>query len=531
MENKVVDELRPEWKIWLDFEGDKSYAFGVDSLASTHPIRTPVKSPEEANENFDGITYAKGASVLRMLEIYLGEQPFQRGVSAYLREHANGNATAGDLWRALEASSGQPVAEVAKSWFEQPGFPVVSAERSCQDGRTMLSLEQRRFFANRAEHASASWLIPVCARTADATECTLMRGEKAKLVFKTPGCAAWAVVNPKHAGFYRVRYRPEELAQLGAVAERALDAPERIGLLSDAWALVRQGSAPLKAFLDLVHGYQSERVREVMEELAGHFHFLDEYLLEERDRPAFAQLVEDLVRPLARELGWEPKANERDEQRLLRGTVLDVLGGAARARDVLDEVARRLPKYLDDPASLDGTVGEVVMALGARNGTPAIYDSYLAHLRAARTPDEHQQLLHSLGAFESPALVQRTLALTLTDEVRVQDVARLMGTLMANPKGRAAAWAFVKSHFDVLKKKAPPFGFERLVGATGHFCDEETRRDVLSFFGDPAHKVESSERALKQAQEAIHLCADMKQRESANLSAWLHARAPEHAAR
>ena len=152
MENKVVDQLRPDWKIWLDFEGDKGYALGLDSLVSTHPIRTPVKSPEEANENFDGITYSKGASVLRMLELYLGEQPFQRGVSAYLREHANGNATADDLWRALAASSGQPVAEVARSWFEQPGFPVVSAERSCQGtpGTTTISLTQQRFFAEGA---------------------------------------------------------------------------------------------------------------------------------------------------------------------------------------------------------------------------------------------------------------------------------------------------------------------------------------------------------------------------------------------
>jgi aminopeptidase N len=531
MENKAVEQIRPDWNIWLDFEGDKTYALGLDSLGSTHPIRTPVRSPEDANENFDGITYSKGGAVLRMLEQYLGEPVFQKGVSAYLREHSNGNATAADLWRALSEASGKPVAEVAHSWFEQPGYPVVSAERTCKDGATTLALEQHRFFANPAQKSAGKWLIPLCVRTDQGSECTLLREPKANLTLKAPGCAAWAVVNPKRAGFYRVRYQPAELAALGQVAEAQLDAPERIGLVDDAWALVRQGGAPLKAYLDVVQGLRGEREREVTDELAAHLGVLEEYLLAERDRPAFAQLVDELLRPLADELGWEPKANETDARRLLRGTVLTVLGDLARAPDVLAEVTRRLPGYLEEPSSLEGTVGEVVMTLGAKTGDAAVYDSYLVHLRASRTPVEHSRLLHALAEFESPELVKRTLDLTLTPDVKVQDVSRLVGRLFANPKARASTWSFLKANFAALKKKAPPFGFDRVVGATAHFCDEGVRKEVAAFFADPAHKIESSGRALKQAQEAIHLCADLKAREAANLSTWLKSRAPKHAKR
>ena len=76
---------------------------------------------------FDVLTYEKGASVLRMLEQYLGAAVFRDGVREYLRRHAYANADTGDLWAALGRAARQPIPEVMDGWIFQPGYPLVSA--------------------------------------------------------------------------------------------------------------------------------------------------------------------------------------------------------------------------------------------------------------------------------------------------------------------------------------------------------------------------------------------------------------------
>jgi puromycin-sensitive aminopeptidase len=330
MEVKIVDAWRPDWNVWTEFEGWKAYALSMDQLSATHPIRTPVTSPDQVNENFDAITYSKGASVLRMLEIYLGEAAFQKGVQRYLAAHANANATADDLWRALSEASGQPVAEVAASWLDQPGFPMVSVSQRCKKegaARTIeLTLSQRRFFAAGPTPSSQTWLVPICARAGAATQCELMRGPTATMTLRAPGCAPWVLLNPHHSGFYRVRYDAPVLKALGQAAQASLDAPERIGLVADAWAMVKQGALPLTAYLETVMAMKGERTREVLSTLHEQLGFLEDHLVSDADRAAFRAFVGAQLAPLYAELGWEPARDEPDTRRLLRATVLWTLG-------------------------------------------------------------------------------------------------------------------------------------------------------------------------------------------------------------
>ena len=119
-------------------------ALGLDALASTHPIYAPVRSVAEATENFDLITYEKGAAVVRMVEHYLGADTFRDGVRRYIQRHRESNAVAADLWRALGEASGTDVARLAQSWIGQAGFPLVTLARN---GRA-LRVRQERFFAD-----------------------------------------------------------------------------------------------------------------------------------------------------------------------------------------------------------------------------------------------------------------------------------------------------------------------------------------------------------------------------------------------
>jgi aminopeptidase N len=107
---------------WTTFcGGAKTWGYAQDQLPSTHPIAADVATLSEAEANFDGISYAKGAAVLKQLMAYLGRDSFFAGIGSYLAEHEWGNATLADLLKSLEASSGRSLAEWSEAWLETAG--------------------------------------------------------------------------------------------------------------------------------------------------------------------------------------------------------------------------------------------------------------------------------------------------------------------------------------------------------------------------------------------------------------------------
>src|SRR5881398_4246202 len=143
----AVDQGYPQSKVWQDFVRTKtSGAMGRDGLRSTHPIEARVKNPEEIEELFDEISYGKGASILRMIEAYIGPDKFQNGVAKYLQEFRYSNASGSDLWNHLEQASGLDVSRVMEAWIGKVGYPVVKA--SLSSGK--LVLEQERFLLSGA---------------------------------------------------------------------------------------------------------------------------------------------------------------------------------------------------------------------------------------------------------------------------------------------------------------------------------------------------------------------------------------------
>src|SRR6516225_9649772 len=109
LEMVAVDAWKPDWQRWTTFGVSRSAALSVDGLHSTRPIEYPVAAPRDADAMFDVLTYEKGASVLRMMEQYIGPEVFRAGVRAYLDRHAYGNTETADLWESLGGSAHLPI--------------------------------------------------------------------------------------------------------------------------------------------------------------------------------------------------------------------------------------------------------------------------------------------------------------------------------------------------------------------------------------------------------------------------------------
>ncbi|MDE2510350.1 MAG: hypothetical protein KGL74_04450, partial [Elusimicrobia bacterium] len=106
---KIVDQWKPAWKVWDDFDQGKRSPLSIDALPGTRPVRSDAATPAEIQAMFDPMSYQKGGALLRMMETYIGEAAFRKGVRAYIKRYQYKNAEAADLSRELEKASGKPV--------------------------------------------------------------------------------------------------------------------------------------------------------------------------------------------------------------------------------------------------------------------------------------------------------------------------------------------------------------------------------------------------------------------------------------
>jgi aminopeptidase N len=342
---KASERFHPEWRVVLQANEGRERAMDLDARASTHPIHQPIATESEAESTFDSITYEKGGGFLRMLEAWLGEEPFRRGIRTYLEKHRYSNTTGTDLWRVLAAVSGEPVATLAADWTTQPGFPLVSVDARCEGGRREVSLRQEQFqtVAGIEGAASRRWSIPLQLRSGDggpdARE--LLQAPSATRVL--PGCDGALLVDAGNVGFYRVRY-----AYLLACSPSGLPDAARRSCLGHR----RPGACrPGLWRADLVARLGDEPRLALWTRVVNELADFDRLLLDEPSRPALDRFAVRLIAPRFAQLGWEERAGESGEDRQLRGLLAGALARHGDAGAIAESRAR-FARFLADRASL-----------------------------------------------------------------------------------------------------------------------------------------------------------------------------------
>ena len=530
---KIVDQWRPVWRMWDDFEAGKAAALHLDAMESTHPIHAEVRNADEATENFDLITYEKGGAMLRMIEGYLGADAFRDGIRDYMRKFEYKNARAADLWAALGRASGEPIVEVADAWIHKAGFPLLDVEREEAAGWTRVCLIQRRFFADPARMKAAPrrdelWPIPVVLRWADDDGVketrVLLQGEQADVELESNGVVRFICANSGGAGFYRVKYFSDELERLAACS-RELTPVERLSVVADAWALFRAGMGALGPVLDLLFQLATDEDYAVLGEVVGRLDTVERRWVEPGNRAAFRALVERTFAPRLAQLGWEPALGESDERRLERAQVVRALALVARSEPVLSELRARLDRYLaatggEACAALDANLIDTAHVAVARAGDSGHFDRLLARLPAEADPAARRRCLVALASFEEPPLIDRALDLLPTDVVPMQDVATFLGTLLAGRGTQDAAFARVQARWaEVHKKAAAPMLLRRVVESLGELAHR--RGDVEALLAAQAAALAAVPQGVRQTLERLRLDEEVRARAVPALSRWL----------
>ena len=525
--SKVTAELNPQWGLWRDFVASLQRPFQLDALSSTHPISFDVANAKQAAERFDVITYWKGAAVVRMIENFLGADVFRQGVRAYLQQYRESNATADDFWRALETASGRELAGLASAWIRQAGHPVLQLRTRFTHDGVEIEGEQRRFFADPAQHETGDgtlWPVPVVwkYRTARGIEEQRILWEGRRTSVHLPG-ALWVYPNGGASGFYRYVLDDAALDAVAKALAHDLAPHERLNLLDNQWALLRSGRVGLSSYMRLLDGFAGENDRAVTSLLVEQLGWLALHVVEEPTEAAFRELVERLFQPQWQSLGWETRPTDSDDDRMRRAAVLTALGQIARVPGVRQEARERLERYWKDPGSLDPNLVGVVASLAAIDGDRQLYDRYLEHKRhASRDPEEEYRFLMALAGFEQPELIQRTLELSLSEEVRAQDRPFLLAGLLGRRASRPAAWKFVRAQWQTLAELLDPMLLQNLIRALSQLTYEPAASEVCAFL--TAHVREETRETTAQVCEQLRLDAQTVQRLRAELPQALGAR-------
>jgi aminopeptidase N len=520
--SKPLADWRPQWQVELDDAQETQSALATDALRSTRAIRTRVETNEQINEVFDAIAYDKTSAVLRMIEAYVGAEPFRKAISSYLTRYSYSNAAGEDFWTEVARVTGRPVDRIMKSYVEQPGAPVLAIANRCVGGSSEISVTQSRFLSSPGAPVPAqTWILPACFKTGgSAPRCELITAREQRAT--ATGCDS-VFANADARGYYFSEYAPEVVRSLGKSAT-ALKPVERLSLLGDEWWMVRAGRHTIDSFLDLTAMLAADETPAIAGVIASRLTVVANNILDADERGAFERWIRDRFGPALTALGFPGAQSDADDLQTRRATLAMLVGVIGNDPEVQRRARELAGRYIADPASLSPSLAPTVLQVAAVSGDRALYDQYVAQLGTlAAQPEEYYRFFSALSWFRDPALVKATLDLALSPSVRTQDTGTLLAGLLERPWAREATWAFVTAQWKALVDRLGVFqGIPSVVGGLGAMCSTRAAADIKAFFArNPTPAVE---RGLLQSIERVENCAALDARQSPPLAAWLAAR-------
>lgn len=472
MEYICVNALHPEWNVWLDFNtGEAVYAMRRDSLEGVQSVKVPVHHPDEIQSVFDGaIVYAKGARLMRMLQAYVGEAAFCKGLTSYFTKHSYGNTTGADLWGALSEVSGKKVADFMDAWLVQSGFPVVNAGA---DG----TLSQRQFFIGPHKPSDKLWPIPLDA-TIDMP--ALLRDQSATV--NTPTAYR---LNASDTGHFLTKYDGVLFdAVLAEIASGNASIITRAQLLKEQALLAKSPLVSSATFIDLLEAYKGESDEKVWGMLSGLLNDLKRFVdPDSREEKALKKLAIQTAEPMYKKLGWDQKPGESEDDTMLRSTILGIMLYGEHPDVITEAHTRFATQSLEQ---MDAELRDIILIAEVRHGdTHIVIKDLLEIYDITASVDIRNAICDAVTSTRDNAELESLLRLMQdTSFVRTQDTGMWYVRLLMNRYGRDMAWEWLRKNWDWI---ATTFGGDKSYDAFPRYSaqvlgERKQLEEYIAFF-------------------------------------------------
>lgn len=522
MDLKITDAIDPSWRSYESRVWSSAMAMTADETRAAHAMRNPVATEEGIAASFDNaLTYAKGASVLRMFEAHAGEDKWRDFLRVHVRKHAWGNATAEDFLKLAREQLGSFVEDGLRSFLEAPGVPKLTI--TCTAKR--LEVTQSRSLPSGASSESKHvWKFPVCLRYGDKKTSTTWCFEHVgpTVSREVTACPTWIVPNAEARGYFRAVVDPVVVKQLltpkSALAKVAKpSAVERMMLVIDLRAAVERGEVDrtkLLALAPLIAADPDERVAQAALEAALFRFDLLEAALYAKAMSYFGKTFG----ARASRLGWKRAAADSADWHELRRAFVPAV--AALDPKLAAEAMQLALGWLDKRTGIDDDLVDGVLVTAAYQADSRLFDRVIAATKQPRDRTELRRLFVTLGNFRDPALATKALDLVTTTDVRDSSVI-LVGAI-AHRETRDVTLEFLAKNIDTVLAGLTDVDvaglFANLVEAV---CEPASRAKLAELFEPRAKRHPGAGTALARALEQTDRCIANHERELPALRAFL----------
>ncbi len=506
MEVRAPDSVYPNWNMALSGMMSRlAEAFSMDQLNSTHPVSVEVHSPEEISSIFDQISYAKGSSVISMLEDYAGKEKFRKGLISYLKNNAYSNATRSDLWRAIgkESDAGAKLFdEIAKTWIEKEGHPVIEVRGP--DKKGIVRLTQSRFTL-AGKKGGAIWPIPIHYTTNTEKGSILMRSKRCE--FKVKPGTEYVKLNHMQRGFYRVKYDRDNLFAIGKhIRDGILSPVDGWGIEFDLYSFARATRISIDAYLNFVSEYCIDCGYPMNASISAHLSYLSVVFHGTKKATRIKEISMHFHRAMLKRLGWNRRKDENQTTTLLRGSVILALG-LSGDKSTIDKANSLFTSYMKSGTSIDPNIRSAVYAIAAATGGEAVFDGIIKKYRSEQMPDEKRRLLQSLGFFRKKSLITKGLDFSMSSDVRPQDDQTVLGATPRNPYASKQSLSWVMENWQRILKthKGDGLMIGRFIESLSVLAGKSDHDRIRKFFSRKENYNVVIKRSLNKTTESIEI--------------------------
>ncbi|CAF3554685.1 unnamed protein product [Rotaria sordida] len=475
METLAADFVEPLWMQEEQFVVEKIFAFmEPDSFPTSRPISIDSTNPADIFQMFDSITYDKGATLIRMMSMFLGAEIFQRGVRTYLKALSFSSATQQDLWTYFSQATNNTidVERIMDGWTKQAGYPIVEVNRVYNTvgqqrvgGRMVIS--QRPFSLFSTTTKQDKWWIPFKyfdqtfpqSQSLTGSEVVWLNDTSATLNITTAD-SDWVLANPSYLGIYRTKYDPQNfrliVTQLQTDHTR-IPTITRGALIDDTFALSRTGLINATDAYELIRYLKSEidfvpwiATLSAMNQ--------QEELLADRDILIDVQrYFLELVLPIYNTIGWV--ANDQSTEWLRTLLQPSILSAACHYDhpECIEAARSAYRRWNLNPTlnQIPANLRSIVYCTVVREGSRSEFNFLWARLQIESIASETWNLLEGLACTKDPSLIVWFLDQHLTNGsvIRNQDSLLSIENVARSPAANRIAWNWIRDYWSILFEK------------------------------------------------------------------------------
>ncbi len=501
MGDKAISNLYPEWDVWTKFLlDDTNRAFELDALDSSHPIEQEVKNPDEIGQLFDAISYSKGASLIRMLENYIGEEKFKKGIQQYIVKHQYKNTITNDLWNALSKSSNKDIKTLMEQWTTKSGFPLILVSEE----NDKIKISQEKFSYNPENNDQSEWIVPIkynsLINNTKSKQTHLLETKEDFIQNKNI-----TIMNTDSSGFYKTSYSNELFTKISNLLTDNINNfsnEERLGLISDYYTLLKSSKIDPGKYLDLIKTLNKENNPYIWKYICGSLKSIDSKLYNTDLYSKYYSFASEIFNNISIDLEWNLDKTPSETDQIMIATLIDsaCYFGIEDLKNKSSQIFKEISFNSND--EIHPNLKRPLLFSVAYNGESNDFDKIWKLYLNSNSQEEKSLYLGSLTQFKNIDKIKFLLNQVTTKNIRKHDIASVLIGVANNNLALPTAWEYLKQNWSkILNISGDGFQLNYIVSLPSYFQSKDKYEEVENYYSE--NPVDAASMSMNQTLEKI----------------------------